>query len=72
MATLKKTVLLAIGLVAVSANVKAQDDLKATVAADVVSQYIWRGQDLGHMSLQPTLGLSYKGLSLTADRKSVV
>lgn len=66
MATLKKTVLLAIGLVAVGANVKAQDDLKATVAADVVSQYIWRGQDLGHVSLQPTLGLSYKGLSLTA------
>lgn len=44
----------------------AQDKLDATVQADIVSQYIWRGQDLGDVSLQPTLGLSYKGLSLTA------
>ena len=29
-----------------------------------MSQYIWRGQKLGNVSLQPTLGLSYKGLSL--------
>ena len=46
--------------------VAAQDRVEATVQADVVSQYIWRGQDLGDVSLQPTLGLSYKGLSLTA------
>lgn len=44
----------------------AQDRVEATVQADVVSQYIWRGQDLGDISLQPTLGLAYKGLSLTA------
>lgn len=44
----------------------AQDRVEATVQADVVSQYIWRGQDLGDVSLQPTLGLAYKGLSLTA------
>ena len=44
----------------------AQDRVEATMQADVVSQYIWRGQDLGDVSLQPTLGLSYKGLSLTA------
>jgi len=44
----------------------AQDEVEATVAADVVNQYIWRGQDLGNVSLQPTLGVSYKGLSLTA------
>lgn len=35
------------------------------MSADLVSQYIWRGQDLGNVSLQPTLGLSYKGLTLT-------
>ena len=40
--------------------------IATTVAADVVSQFIWRGQDLGDVSLQPTLGISYKGLSLTA------
>ena len=44
----------------------AQDRVEATVQADVVSQYIWRGQEMGEVSLQPTLGLAYKGLSLTA------
>ncbi len=44
----------------------AQDTVETTIAADVVSQYIWRGQDLGSVSLQPTLGIGYKGLSLTA------
>lgn len=47
-------------------NVSAQDKVEATVQADFVSRYIWRGQDLGDISLQPTLGVSYKGLSLTA------
>ena len=37
-----------------------------SLAADVVSSYIWRGQDLGSTALQPTLGVEYKGLSLTA------
>ena len=37
-----------------------------TVAADVVSSYIWRGQDCGSAAIQPTLGIGYKGLSLTA------
>ena len=47
-------------------NVEAQDEVETTIAADVVNQYIWRGQDLGNVSLQPTLGVSYKGFSLTA------
>lgn len=34
--------------------------------ADLVNQYIWRGQDLGSVSLQPTLGVEWKGLSLSA------
>lgn len=44
----------------------AQDKVEGTVQADIVSQYIWRGQDLGSISLQPTLGLTYKGVSFTA------
>lgn len=40
--------------------------VETTIAADVVSQYIWRGQDLGNVSLQPTLSIEYKGLSLSA------
>ena len=61
---LKKIVCFAMMLVA-SATAFAQDEVETTVSADVVSQYIWRGQDLGSVSLQPTLGVSYKGLSLT-------
>ena len=46
--------------------VKAQDKVEATISGDIVSQYIWRGQNLGSVSLQPTLGVSYKGLSIAA------
>ena len=39
---------------------------KTTINADVVSCYVWRGQDLGSAALQPTLAIANKGLSLTA------
>lgn len=45
---------------------KAQDEVEVSVAADLVTNYIWRGQKLGEGSIQPTLGVGYKGLSLTA------
>lgn len=45
---------------------EAQETVEATVSGDIVSSYIWRGQDLGSASLQPTMGISYKGLSLSA------
>lgn len=57
---------LAAALVAFAPSANAQDEVETTVAADIVSQYYWRGQDLGSVSLQPTLGIRYKGLSLTA------
>ena len=56
------TLLLLFGATAV----EAQETIETTISADVVNQYIWRGQDLGDVSLQPTLGVAYKGLSLTA------
>ncbi|MBO7498971.1 MAG: hypothetical protein J6T64_07250 [Bacteroidaceae bacterium] len=62
---MKKIVLFAMGL-AVSAAALAQEKVETTISGDVVSSYIWRGQDLGHVSLQPTLGIGYKGLSLSA------
>ena len=40
--------------------------VEASLGVDLVNQYIWRGQDLGDVSLQPTLGISWKGLSLSA------
>lgn len=56
----------AMALLAAMSAANAQDKVEATIQADVVSQYLWRGQELGQVSLQPSLGLSYKGLSLTA------
>lgn len=50
----------------VMAQDEAQDKVEADLSADVVNQYIWRGQDLGHVSIQPSLELGYKGLSLSA------
>ena len=62
---MKKIVCFAMMLVA-NATAIAQDEIETTISADVVSSYIWRGQDLGSVSLQPTLGVGYKGLTLTA------
>ncbi len=62
---MKKIVCFAMGL-AVSAAALAQEKVETTISGDVVSSYIWRGQDLGHGSLQPTLGIGFKGLSLSA------
>lgn len=44
----------------------AQDNVETTISADVVNQYIWRGTKCGEASFQPTLGVAYKGLSLSA------
>lgn len=43
----------------------AQDKVTASLGADIVSGYIWRGQDLGNVSIQPSVSIGYKGLSLT-------
>lgn len=62
---MKKILIFAMGL-ALSMTALAQDKIEATISGDFVSNYIWRGQDCGDVSIQPTLGVSYKGLSLTA------
>jgi hypothetical protein len=62
---MKKIVLMAM-MIATGMSATAQDEIETTIAADLVSSYIWRGQDLGSAAIQPTLGVGYKGLSLTA------
>ncbi len=62
---MKKIVLFAMGLV-MSMTALAIDTVEGTISGDIVSSYIWRGQNCGDVSIQPTLGVSYKGLSLTA------
>lgn len=44
---------------------KAQT-FKTDISADIVSRYVWRGMSLGDVSIQPTLGISAWGLSLSA------
>jgi len=63
---MKKIVLLLGAWVASMAPALAQEKIETTIGADFVNQYIWRGLDLGSTAVQPTLGVSYKGLSLTA------
>jgi len=44
-----------------------QGGLETSAGADIVSKYVWRGVDQGAgASIQPSLGLAYKGLSLSA------
>lgn len=62
---MKKIVLMAM-MIATGMSAMAQDEIETTVSGDIVSSYIWRGQDLGNVSIQPTLGVAYKGLSLSA------
>ena len=43
-----------------------ESDFNAFVQASLVSRYMWRGTDLGGISIQPEAGISWKGLSLSA------
>lgn len=72
---MKKTLLvLALTLLGVSAcpfQAQAENDntgknigLTLDVGADLVSSYLWRGQNLGGMAIQPSVTLSWKGLYL--------
>ena len=63
---MKKYIFIAFVCLFGNITMQAQDKVETTLKADVVSQYVWRGLDLGHASLQPTLGVSYKGFSLSA------
>ena len=58
-----------IGVSAFSSKTSAKDDvpkkdigLSFEVGADIVSAYIWRGQYIGGLSIQPSACLSWKGL----------
>ena len=62
---MKKIVFVAM-MIVTGISAAAQEKIETTVAADFVSQYIWRGLDCGSAAVQPTLGIGYKGLSLSA------
>lgn len=51
----------------VPVTLATQDKVEVSLGADIVSKYVWRGFDQSSgASIQPTLGLVYKGLSLSA------
>ena len=49
-----------------SMSLRAQNQVECHLGADFVSNYIWRGKNLGHVSVQPELSVAWKGLSLAA------
>ena len=59
--------LMAITFFPVSAQDDNNQDFQARASLDLVSNYLWRGIDMGGISLQPELGISWKGLSLVAE-----
>lgn len=63
---MRKIVMLLVGMALFPAMSRAQDKVEVSVGADLVSSYIWRGQDLGGIGVQPSLSVSWKGLSLGA------
>lgn len=58
--------LFAVGTAAVAQEEETKAKVETTIKADFVNQYIWRALDMGSVAVQPTLGVGYKGLSLTA------
>jgi len=62
MKKIERMALTAVMFMAGATGMTAQDKVEATIQADIVNQYIWRGLDLGNPSIQPTLGIGYKGL----------
>lgn len=51
----------------IPATVTAQDKFEISLGTEVVSKYVWRGFDQASgTSVQPSLGLAYKGISLSA------
>lgn len=45
-------------------ELEPESDFEASVSGDLVSRYMWRGTDMAGVSLQPSLTIAWKGLSL--------
>jgi len=61
----KKVILLSICLlVSTSALAQEKGKLNVEVSGDLVTSYLWRGQELATTSIQPSLWLDYRGLAV--------
>lgn len=63
--TFRQTAMFAVAFFAACTLAKAQG-VETSAGGDIVSSYIWRGQYLGGVSVQPSASLSVAGLSITA------
>ena len=63
---MKERMMLAIVAMLLPMGICAQNGFTASVEADLVSHYMWRGSDCGGISIQPTFSLGWNGLSLSA------
>ncbi len=45
-------------------TIKAQEKITASLEADLVSEYVWRGLRMEGVSIQPSVTVAYKGISL--------
>lgn len=61
-----RTIVLADIALTMSVAAQAQNEVETNIGADLVSGYVWRGQDLGNAAIQPSLSIGWQGLSLTA------
>ena len=59
--------LVAIAIIGCAIQAQAQERIEASIDADIVSHYWWRGIDKGHVSIQPEASLSWQGLKLSVD-----
>ncbi len=63
---LKKTLLSTLLALTSFGGVMAQDEVTVDFESELVSSYIWRGQEIDGVSVQPSLAVGYKGFSLGA------
>lgn len=61
-----KTMMIAMLMALASVPAIGQDKIEGSIGADLVSTYLWRGQQCAFVSMQPMASLSWKGLSLGA------
>lgn len=51
----------------------AQSKIEATLDADIVSQYLWRGHEMSGLAIQPEIGLKWQGIKFSIEgSKSII
>lgn len=64
---MKRTFIILVAIIVACTHLMAQEKVKVALDADFISHYVWRGQDMADVCVQPTLNISWRGLSLTAE-----